>query len=188
LRIPEAKMRRKYGDVAYGSIVDTARSAARTDGRRAVVVSSPREWEEGEEEEEGGGGRAAVEVRPVRVIVVRPSSPPSERRRHRSRCVRPGPRPRWPSSSSSSSSSSPPSRPSSSFARAVVGALRRCRPPRNGRGIQEGALPASSHEKENVDFDPLLLWVEVLCESLITVVQRPAVAMRARTGTAAVFL
>lgn len=48
LRIPEAKMRRKYGDVAYGSIVDTARSAARTDGRRAVVVSSPREWEEGE--------------------------------------------------------------------------------------------------------------------------------------------
>ena len=71
LRIPEAKMRLKYGDVAYGSIEDTARSAATTDGRCAVV-SSPRE-KEGEEEE--GGGR--VEVCSIRVVVL--PSPPSER-------------------------------------------------------------------------------------------------------------
>jgi hypothetical protein len=68
LCIPIAKMRLKYGKVAYGLIEDTVQSTARKDWRRTVVLP-PRK----KEEEEGGGG---VKVCSICVVVL--PSPPSE--------------------------------------------------------------------------------------------------------------
>ena len=62
MRIPIAKMRLKYGKVAYGLIEDTVRSTARKDWRRTVVLP-PRE----KEEEEGGGG---VKVCSICIVVL----------------------------------------------------------------------------------------------------------------------